>query len=129
MTRVVLLAIVAAIGLSGCGGDEPAVPSPSTGQSASAGTTSAAPSTDSAAAPCDEVLVPGVVLTQDVYDNGCRDGDVLNAVGGFDCADGRKLYGNGRQWAFVGQPIVEVSTDDVASDPAYGAAYQQCMGS
>lgn len=67
----------------------------------------------------------GDILTVEMVEEGCMEGDEWVFPGVWDCADGRQLWSEGKLWGWVGEPIVEAD-GDAAADPGYAAAYDDC---
>jgi hypothetical protein len=78
---------------------------------------------------CEAVVAEGKPVPASLTDTGCRTGDTINGIAGFDCANGSKLiqftYKGVDYWGFTGSTWKK-STADAATNPAYKAAYDHC---
>lgn len=68
----------------------------------------------------------GDVLTAEMAEDGCSDDGQLTLLGVWECDDGRHLLGDQGMWGWVGEPVRE-SDGEVAADPAYQSAYDECF--
>ena len=80
---------------------------------------------------CVDVLQEGEVIPTDIIDTGCySDPETLEGFSWFDCDDGRRLIetdaGGEELYGFVGDVAIAPTTPDVAADPAYADAVNEC---
>jgi hypothetical protein len=116
MTRGLILAAVAALALSGCGGDEDSGGSDDSGADVTSGTPT-----------CSDVWVAGQTLPED-YDGCERDDGNLEAAVVQECTDGSEFTGfDDRYWAVLGGEIKDAGAPDATTDdPEYQADYEAC---
>lgn len=127
--RRVMKTMVVLLVVSACAGEDV---SDTTVSSSSSPTEVVSTTVEPSPSTTQEVVVPegpppcpvvGEVFTQEMFDNGCVDGDVVSVYAGWDCVDGRVLVSSDEWFAFVGE---EVQEGDDASQ-AYSDAYNECQ--